>query len=229
MAASTHASSGRTAALLTPHVSGAARRRPAGRVRHTAFREDSVTTLNESAPVGKERKYALVERERRFLLRRQPDGDVMRTVRIVDRYLTGTRIRLREMTEVDAASHATVNLARKLTQKVPAPDGGPGLITSMYLSEAEYGMFAALPAASSGKTRLSIPPLGVDLFEGERAGLVIGEVEFDDDTSMARFEPPAEAVAEVTRDVRLTGGRLAVTTAAGLAAVLADYGVMTPG
>ncbi|MGH3744055.1 MAG: hypothetical protein ACRDTP_04255 [Mycobacteriales bacterium] len=187
-----------------------------------------MTTLNASAPVGKERKYALVERERRFLLRRRPAGDVLRTVRIVDRCLTGSRIRLREMTELDAAGGTTASVARKLTQKVPSPDGGPGLITTMYLSEAEYGMFAALPAATLTKSRLSVPPLGVDLFGGELTGLVIGEVEFDDDASMARFAPPAAAVAEVTRDPRLTGGRLALTTAAELAAVLADYGVTIP-
>jgi CYTH domain-containing protein len=73
--------------------------------------------------------------------------------------------------------------------------------------------------------RLSVPPLGVDVFEGALAGLVLAEAEFDDDVSLRAFMPPAATVAEVTRDQRLSGGRLAVTTARQLAAVLASYNV----
>jgi hypothetical protein len=178
-----------------------------------------------SAPDGKELKYARPERERRFLFSAPPPGDVVRVARIEDRYLRGTRIRVRRSTERSTADGNIDRTVYKLTQKMPGPDGGPGLITTMYLDAAEYGVLAQLPAAPLRKTRLSIPPLGVDVFEDSLEGLVLGEVEFDDDESMARFVLPPGAVAEVTNDQRLSGGRLVTTSSLELAAVLADYGV----
>jgi CYTH domain-containing protein len=99
------------------------------------------------------------------------------------------------------------------------------LITTLYLDAAEYAVLEQLPAATVHKTRLSVPPLGIDVFEDALAGLVLAEAEFDDDESLESFIPPREAVAEVTQDQRLTGGNLAATTKAEIEAVLADYGL----
>jgi len=55
--------------------------------------------LNEAAPEGKELKYARPELERRFLFSALPLGRAIRVARIEDRYLLGTRIRLRKATE----------------------------------------------------------------------------------------------------------------------------------
>jgi hypothetical protein len=180
--------------------------------------------LNDAAPPGKELEYARPERERRFLFTAPPDGPVIRTVRIVDRYLLGTRIRLRQATEASGDGDAQRTI-HKLTQKVSASDGGLALITTMYLEATEYAALLQLPAATLRKTRLSIPPLGVDVFEGELFGLVLGEAEFEDDASMTAFPLPRDAVADVTRDRRLSGGRLVVTSAAELAAVLHTHGI----
>jgi CYTH domain-containing protein len=113
----------------------------------------------------------------------------------------------------------------KLTQKVPGPRAEPGLITTMYLNAAEYAALAQVPAASLRKTRLSVPPLGVDLFEGALAGLVLAEAEFVDYEAMARFVAPPFAVADVTADQRFTGGRLAVAARSDIASALADFGI----
>jgi CYTH domain-containing protein len=172
------------------------------------------------APNGKASKYALVERERRFLLRTRPPGDAVRRVRIEDRYLSGTRLRLRRATDL-----ATGRVERKLAQKVPAADGGPGLITNLYLSEAEYVALAGIPGLMLRKTRSSVPPFGVDEFEGPLAGLVLAEVEFDDADEELAFAAPSRVVSEVTRDERFTGGRLATTSADELRALLAAFGV----
>jgi len=180
--------------------------------------------FNGSAPPGKELKYARRELERRFLFSEPPGGDVVRVVRIVDRYLPGTRIRLRQTTEM-AGDDAAGPTVYKLTQKLPGPGGEPGLITTVYLNVAEYELMAQLPAASLRKTRLSIPPLGIDVFEDALAGLVLGEAEFADEKSMSSFASPPNAVAEVTGDERLTGGRLVGMAPGDLAAVLAEYGV----
>ena len=61
-------------------------------------------------------KYARVERERRFLLADLPARAAAATPRrITDRYLTGTRLRLRLVEHQDGGG-----CVYKLTQKVPA-------------------------------------------------------------------------------------------------------------
>lgn len=45
-------------------------------------------------------KYAIVERERRYLVSKMPEGVTSRK-EIVDRYVSGTRLRLREVREGD--------------------------------------------------------------------------------------------------------------------------------
>jgi CYTH domain-containing protein len=171
----------------------------------------------------REGKYARVERERRFLLAGPPSpGAVTEVRRITDRYLTGTRLRLRR---VDNAADGTS--VRKLTQKIPAalPGHVQGLITNTYLSPAEYDVLAALPAAVLTKTRLSVPPLGVDLFDPPLHGLVLAEAEFTTDEEALSFRPPREAVAEVTDDPRFSGGALIRTSRPELLTRLAEYGI----
>lgn len=175
-----------------------------------------------SAPPGKQEKYARPEWERRFLLAEVPRGEVVKTAAITDRYFVGTRLRLRHTVEVDAAGSRTIY---KLTQKIPAPTAGPGLITTMYLDAAEHDRLAALPAAELRKTRLSIPPFGVDLFAPPLAGLLLAEAEFDTAAELQAFTPPPWSRAEVTHDPRFTGGRFALMTAAELAPLLAEFGI----
>jgi hypothetical protein len=121
---------------------------------------------NPSAPAHKQCKYARPEWERRFLLAGIPPGEVVQTADVTDHYLLGTRLRLRRTIEVGPHGTRTVY---KFTQKVPALDGGPGLITTVYLNAAEYDRLAALSATVLRKTRLSIPPLGVDVFAARPA------------------------------------------------------------
>jgi CYTH domain-containing protein len=177
------------------------------------------------APAGKATKYARPELERRFLLARLPDAEPVRRVRILDRYISGTRLRLRRMTALDSAGQPTATVEFKLGQKIPKPDGTPGLITNLYLSAAEYEALEIAPAAVLEKVRLSLPPLGVDLFEGALAGLILAEAEFDRETEARAFEPPVPVVAEVTADIRFTGGLLVTTTAEALRALLAEFGL----
>jgi hypothetical protein len=202
---------------------------------------------------GHRDKYALVERERRFLLAAPPSGVRLTDERqITDRYLTGTRLRLRRVTRAGSelgdecesgvvrsdpdplssggrrvTGAAPTEPELKLTQKVPATRPGPvsGLITNFYLSRAEYDLLATLPAAELTKTRLSCPPYVVDVFGPPRHGLVLAEVEMGSDADLAACPPPAGSVAEVTSDERFTGGRLAVAPRTELLAWLAEYGL----
>ena len=169
-------------------------------------------------------KYALVERERRFLLAAPPPASMTTAPRqITDRYLTGTRLRLRLIEDPGSRTSEY-----KLTQKVPAGRPGPvrGLITNIYLAEHEYDVFATLPAAVLSKTRVSVPPLSIDIFDPPLDGLVIAEAEFTTDSQASCFRPPACSLAEVTDDVRFTGGRLARTLRTELLEWLIEYGII---
>ncbi len=113
----------------------------------------------------------------------------------------------------------------KLTQKVPAADGGPGLLSTTYLSVEEYILLATLPAAVLRKTRYSVPPFGIDAYDAPLGGLVLAEVEFDDDEAMSLFKPPPWIVAEVTLDARFTGGHFATMQSRDLTELLAAFGL----
>lgn len=183
---------------------------------------DTTAFVNPSAPAGKSQHYARPERERRFLLAGAPPGAVERTRHIVDRYLLGTRLRLRQTVESTGGNTDTYY---KLTQKVPAPDGGPGLVSTTYLSLEEHTLLASLPAAVLRKTRHSIPPFGIDAYEAPLRGLFMAEVEFTEDAAMNAFSPPTWVVAEVTLDSRFTGGHFVTMRPGELAGLLAAFGI----
>lgn len=182
-----------------------------------------VTAQRDSMPDGPVRdgKYARVERERRFLLARAPlPAAVTVSRRITDRYLAGTRMRLRRVEILPSGA-----CEFKLTQKVPIQRPGhvQGLITNIYLSPAEYELLARLPAATLSKTRLSVPPLGIDVFDPPLHGLILAEAEFTTDEAARSFLPPPQVVAEVTDDIRFTGGSLVHAHRDDLLTWLADY------
>jgi len=169
-------------------------------------------------------RYARAEIERRWVLAERPDPAEAVAVRhLLDRYLTGTRLRLRLQEEDDGPT------LRKLTQKLPDPEprrrGRQGLLTNTYLSQAEYDVMATLPALVLRKTRYSVAPFGVDVFEGPLAGLVLAEIEFPTEDAADRSPIPATAVAEVSHDPRFSGGRLVRTGADELRSWLDELGV----
>ena len=177
---------------------------------------------HRGAPPGKALKYARAELERRFLLARAPEGPCVRRSAITDLYVTGTRLRLRRAVETTASGST---ISRKFTQKIPAPSGAPGLITTMYLDEAEHSVLSGLPGSGLTKTRYSVPPFGVDVFSGNLAGLLMAEVEFENAEEGKHFQVPADVIAEVTADPRLSGGRLALTRRNELVTLLAEFGL----
>ena len=154
-------------------------------------------------------KYAHVERERRWLLMRLPDlPHDPRTLHIVDRYVRGTRMRLREASEADGT------VVRKLAHKVRLGDDASEVAhTSLYLDEAEWMMLSGLPADVLTKTRTFLPlgtaTIAFDVFEGPLAGLVLAEVDSGDGDPV---DLPAEygPFDEVTDDEAFTGGALAL-------------------
>jgi CYTH domain-containing protein len=155
-------------------------------------------------------KYAAVERERRWLCRELPAGLAGPPERITDRYITGTRLRLREALPLDGSPPL-----RRLTRKADV-DASRRLITLIYLQPNEFELLRELPAEVVRKLRHRIQAapgsafMAVDRFEGALEGLILAEAEFDDDAAMAAFPAPAFASREVTEDERYYGGWLAL-------------------
>lgn len=148
-------------------------------------------------------KYAVVERERRFLVRAIPDG-VHDRVEIVDRYVIGTRLRLREMRSSDG------KVVRKIGHKVRLSDGPAEVAcTNLYLDDAEWSLLSGLPTRLLRKTRHLVV----------RDGLRVAVDEHDDGTLVAEIDDGADlpaaipewlgVLADVSDDERWTGAALA--------------------
>jgi len=169
-----------------------------------------------------ESKYARVELERRFLLDRFPDqANVTRLRRIEDRYIEGTTLRLRQQRDDGDQS------VFKLTQKLPdkAPGAKQGLVTTIYLTPAEFGALEKLPAKVLRKSRYTIPPFGIDVFAGELSGLVLAEAEFHSAAEATTLALPSFIGPEVSDDSRFTGGQLVAVSRDELRTWLAQYGI----
>ncbi len=97
-------------------------------------------------------KYARIEEERRFLLKSLPQ-DMLESdpfIRIIDRYIPETRLRLRRMKSPEGD---TITL--KLGQKYQPEDfdAQQTIMTNMYLNEAEYQVLRRLGGAQINKRR----------------------------------------------------------------------------
>ncbi|MCB0018858.1 MAG: hypothetical protein KDE09_13795 [Anaerolineales bacterium] len=156
-------------------------------------------------------KYARIERERRYHLMTLPvDLPAGAPYHLIsDRYLTGTRLRLRQVTDV----HGNI-VARKLTQKelVANLEADETVITNIYLNDAEFRQLVRLPGALLEKRRYEYVWEGrhyaVDQFLGPLTGLLLAEIE---DRFDGQSWPPAQPSfvwQDVTRDPLFRGGHL---------------------
>ena len=148
-------------------------------------------------------KYAVVERERRSLLATLPEG-VTSSSEILDRYVTGTRLRLREVRENDGT------VIRKLGHKVRLTEGPAEVAcTNFYLNDAEWTALLALPARLLRKKRHLIHRDGlVVAIDEHEDGTLVAEI--DDRESPSDFVPEwLDVVRDVSNDEDWTGARLA--------------------
>lgn len=148
-------------------------------------------------------KYAVVERERRYLVRDLPDG-VVAVKQMVDRYVIGTRLRLREVRESDG------RLIRKLGHKVRLGHGPSEIAcTNFYLDDAEWDVLLQLPARVVRKRRHLVERDGVLVAIDEHAdGTLVAEI--DDGERPSRHIPHwLDVIADVSDDETWTGSRLA--------------------
>jgi len=189
-----------------------------------------VAKLTEENTITPDSKYALVERERRYLLKDLPDG-LNRTdhhFQITDNYLTGTRLRIRKVRD-PGINKWTV----KFTQKyAPRPtDLSRTLITNIYLNAAEAEALAIFEANEIRKNRYPFEFEGrrfsIDMFLGDLFGLVLAEISFETDQDLDSFRPPSFAVAEVTQLELFTGARLSELTFADIREQVKNTGLLS--
>lgn len=143
----------------------------------------------------------------------------MRIRHIRDRYIDGTLLRLREQTDEGGPA------IFKLTQKIPANGAQQGLVTSIYLTADEFRLLSQLPGKMLSKIRYSIPPFGIDLFEGALDGLRLAEAEFDSAEEADTLVVSDYMLHEVTGDMRFTGGQLVCASRVSVETWLAEYGM----
>ncbi len=175
-----------------------------------------VTNLSlMSTPVS---RYSLPEYERRFLLEGIP-SDADRPRMITDRYVLGTRLRLRVVVDRDTGEALQCKVGHKIRPE-PA-DPTTVLHTSLYLDHAEMEVLEAVDAVEITRTRLRWShdgyPAAVDAYHDHLEGFVVAELNFENPESLHAYEPTRPLGAEITHIEELTGPNLASLDPARLA------------
>ena len=170
-----------------------------------------VAKLTDQNTVVPDSKYALVERERRYLLADLPEGMTRADhhLQITDNYITGTRLRIRKVRDP-----RTNKWVVKFTQKF-APNPGDlsrTIITNIYLNATEAETLSIFAANEIRKNRYYFDFEGrrfsIDMFIGDLFGLVLAETSFDTDEDLDHFATPSFAIADVTNNELFSGGKL---------------------
>jgi adenylate cyclase len=148
------------------------------------------------------------EIERKFSLAGEPKwlGDCQAT-RIEQGYLA-----------IEAEGGTEVRLRRRDGETVLTVKRGSGRTRTEEELDLEPEQFEALWPLTEGrrvaKMRYLVPTetgdIEVDVFEGELAGMVTAEMEFDSEAASDAFEPPDWLGAEVTGDDRYANETLAI-------------------
>lgn len=163
------------------------------------------------------RAYSRIERERRFLLERLPEGvDVEDYERLDDLFIAGTHLRLRVVRRPNGEWRVT-----KLGQKIHDPDApaDPRMrqMTTIYLPESEGAVLSSLPGLRATKRRYKLREQGltfcIDVWEKPLAasGILLAEVEAHSTAELERITVPAWATREVTEDGTYSAVSLATT------------------
>ena len=155
-------------------------------------------------------KYAMFEIERRWLVdpANVPALDESRRVDIEDRYVEGTRLRLRRM---HSAAAGTVF---KFCKKYGGRNAGIEPITNLYLTHQEYDQLSNLPGHFVRKRRYHLDQGAIDLYD-PALSVVVFEIEFANEAAALAYRPPAFVGREITDDADFSGAALAATSAAG--------------
>lgn len=150
-------------------------------------------------------KYAIPEIERRWRVNLAQVGplDALSLQFIEDRYITGTRLRLRKM----AAPNGDV--VYKLCKKYGKTSALSQPITNLYLDEAEYALLCQLEGVVLKKRRYELCGGSLDVFVEPSTSFAVFEREFATEQAAQAYAPPDFVGEEITDDDRYSGYMLA--------------------
>lgn len=163
-------------------------------------------------------KYSRIEYARRFTV--APGADwksfaELYSKRHEDKYLIGTRLRIRILTDLDSGRQLI-----KLTKKYESDSPYFRQINTILLSPEEYAIFDRLEGKRIEKVRFyhhyKNRTFSIDVFENQLKGLLICETEQETLEDLMFAEPPPYVQAEVTENPFFTGANLSNTTSADL-------------
>jgi len=162
----------------------------------------------QEIPEQKAWKYAQTEWERSFLLHAPPfDIKHLRSKQIEDRYLKNSQIRLRQTFDGKTKTY-------KLSKKVVLGKQTQRWISTIYLNENEYELFAQLPAFFLKKNRHyydkgDTETIGIDhIVLGEKE-IWLAEVEFSSETDLRAYTFPFPFIREISEEVEFSGFEMA--------------------
>jgi len=167
-----------------------------------------VTLAPDQRP-QKEPKYSLPEIERRWLVRDDVAAELLAAHVdtapdvIEDRYVTGTRLRLRRVRHADGGETLKLCLKYGRASALREP------ITNLYLTAHEYAVLAVIDGASVRKRRFRVAGGSLDVFDEPAGTPTYFEREFATVEAAMAYEPPAFAAEEVTGEPEHTGANIA--------------------
>jgi CYTH domain-containing protein len=150
-------------------------------------------------------KYSAIEIERRWLVDLTLVGDLSSAPfrEIEDLYVSGSRLRLRKMSEPNGG--VIFKFGKKYGKTSPASEA----VTNLYLSETEHCQLTRLPGQRTLKRRYTVAGGALDIYHLPQSGLAVFEVEFDDEASAQAYRPPPFVTREITSDPAFSGFAMA--------------------
>lgn len=151
------------------------------------------------------------EFRRKYLIEALPEPltRASRHLQIFDNYINATRMRIRSVRDPE-----TKVWSWSMQQRIGAESGELASlkIGELYLSEAEHTVFEIFEGTEIRKNRyfheVDRMPFAFDVYLGALWGLNIANVDFPDEASLLKYEPPPFAVFEVTHDPFFLGENL---------------------
>jgi CYTH domain-containing protein len=118
---------------------------------------------------------------------------------IEDLYIAGTHMRLRKISD----EHEAVIF--KLGKKYGKGNGFSEQVVSVYLTEVEFNVMAAMPGTVAKKSRYAICGGALDVYQNLNSGFAVFEVEFQSESDAINYMPPGSTSQEITHDATYNG------------------------
>lgn len=155
-------------------------------------------------------KYGKYEYERTYLLESNYllNKKIERIKIIRDKYIEGTKLRLREIRENNETKF-------KLTQKEELKPVKQGVlkINTLYLTKSEFDKMNTLEGVEIEKERhivqIDRTRIGIDKITFNDKTILIAEIEFDTEFEMNTFSMPLDCIMEITGNHKYNGFEIA--------------------